>query len=136
MLNVVGINNMKVLMIIALLLTSNVLMANHDLINEPKVMKGYYNCNNSRTNKTDITLDLKIYADGTMRYDMTKISNFSSLNELAWSMYHNDYTKKDYLVLRIKNNSGKQVEFNAEKQEIYLDNKAFTSIPLICKKLN
>jgi len=136
MLNVVGINNMKVLMIIALLLTSNVLMANHDLINEPKVMKGYYNCNNPRTNKTDITLDLKIYADGTMRYDMTKISNFSSLNELAWSMYHNDYTKKDYLVLRIKNNSGKQVEFNAEKQEIYLDNKAFTSIPLICKKLN
>lgn len=126
---------MKNLFVFVSLLSASILMANHDLKEEPKIMKGFYNCNNPRTNKTDITLDLKLYSDGTMRYDMTKISNFSSVNELAWSMYHNDYTKKDYLVLRKPNNAGEQVEFNTKKQEIYLDNKAFTSIPLICKKL-
>ncbi|HFU74892.1 MAG TPA: hypothetical protein ENK66_01465 [Arcobacter sp.] len=125
----------KLFIFITLLFTSNVLLANHNLIEEPKVMKGFYNCNNPRTAKTEITLDLKMYADGTKRYDMAKISNFASVNELAWSMYHNDYTKKDYLVLRKHNNSGEQVEFSMEKKEIYLTNKAFTSVPLICKQI-
>ncbi|RLA82269.1 MAG: hypothetical protein DRG78_07690 [Epsilonproteobacteria bacterium] len=121
--------------IILLLINISMLMANHNLTEEPKLMQGVYDCVNTRTNKLEITLDLQYYSKDSMRYKMTNISNFSSVNGLAWSMYHNDYTKKDYLVLRLKNNSGEQVEFSAKKQEIYLDNKHFSKIPLVCKKI-
>jgi len=117
-----------------LLISISILMANHKLTEEPKQMQGLYDCVNPRTNKLEITLDLQYYSKDSMRYTMTNISNFASVNGLTWSMYHNDYMKKDYLRLYLKNNSGEQVEFNLKKQEIYLDNKHFTKTPLVCTK--
>ena len=118
-----------------LLISTTILLANHKLTEEPKQMQGLYNCVNPRTDKIEITLDLQYYSKDSMRYTMTNIENFASVSGLNWSMYHNDYMKKDYLTLRLKNGSGEQVEFNSKKQEIYLDDKHFTKTPLVCKKI-